>query len=374
MGNRIAVLRAGKLQQLGPPASSTRTRPTISSQASSARPRMADRSAPRGPHLRGCRLLRPARRHAPRPIKVGVRPESIHLDSIARRGPAAESPCAPRSSSPSHWAPRPTSSSRPRAPASAPGSRAPAPRSGERPSPFISTPRPCSGSTPTPARACGPEPEARCASPAETRSRRWGPLALSASPPAPPERADGRVEASLWFAYGGKNREVLLSLVEQFHAEQGRHRIKATYQGDYFESLAKLRTAIAAGAAPALTHVIVEVIPIWPRPASSSPSTPSPRERTSPRPRAGPGEGLLGQRAPPPLGPPLQSLHPDCLFQANPSSQSSASPRRPPREELRAVALTTSGAAPDGGITRWGFGARWTGGSGPRSSGGPEVR
>ena len=55
-----------------------------------------------------------------------------------------------------------------------------------------------------------------------------------------PRVEDGRVTASLWFAYGGKNREVLLSLVEQFHAEQSRYRIKATYQGDYFESLAKL--------------------------------------------------------------------------------------------------------------------------------------
>jgi sn-glycerol 3-phosphate transport system substrate-binding protein len=76
-----------------------------------------------------------------------------------------------------------------------------------------------------------------------------------------PRAADGRVTASLWFAYGGKNREVLLALVEQFHAEQGRYRIHATYQGDYFEALAKLRTAIAARAAPTLTHVIGEVLP-----------------------------------------------------------------------------------------------------------------
>ncbi|WP_438017496.1 ABC transporter substrate-binding protein [Sorangium sp. So ce315] len=72
---------------------------------------------------------------------------------------------------------------------------------------------------------------------------------------------DGRVEASLWFAYGGKNREVLLSLIEQFHREQGRYRIEAVYQGDYFEALAKLRTALAARAAPALTHVVGEVVP-----------------------------------------------------------------------------------------------------------------
>jgi len=76
-----------------------------------------------------------------------------------------------------------------------------------------------------------------------------------------PRRAGGAREASLWFAYGGKNREVLLSLIERFHAEQTQYRIHATYQGDYFESLAKLRTAIAARAAPTLTHVVGEVLP-----------------------------------------------------------------------------------------------------------------
>ncbi len=73
--------------------------------------------------------------------------------------------------------------------------------------------------------------------------------------------AGGRSEASLWFAYGGKNREVLLSLVDRFHASQEKFAIKPVYQGDYFESLAKLRAAIAVGEAPSLTHVIVEVLP-----------------------------------------------------------------------------------------------------------------
>lgn len=85
--------------------------------------------------------------------------------------------------------------------------------------------------------------------------------ALAAASPACARRADGRAAASLWFAYGGKNREVLLSLVDRFHAAQGRYRIEPTYQGDYFEALAKLRTALAARAAPALTHVVGEVVP-----------------------------------------------------------------------------------------------------------------
>jgi len=74
---------------------------------------------------------------------------------------------------------------------------------------------------------------------------------------APP----GRNVASLWFTYGGKNRKTLESLVDAFNASQTQHFIHAVYQGDYFEGLAKLRTAIAARAAPALSHVVGEVVP-----------------------------------------------------------------------------------------------------------------
>jgi sn-glycerol 3-phosphate transport system substrate-binding protein len=74
-------------------------------------------------------------------------------------------------------------------------------------------------------------------------------------------REDGRVVATLWFSYGGKNREVLLDLVRKFNASQTGVVVKATYQGDYFEALAKLRTAIAAGAAPSFSHVVGEVVP-----------------------------------------------------------------------------------------------------------------
>ncbi len=74
-------------------------------------------------------------------------------------------------------------------------------------------------------------------------------------------QVDGRKQATLWFAYGGKNREVLLSLVARFNAAQSRYVITPTYQGDYFECLAKVRTAIYAGVAPTLTHVVGEVLP-----------------------------------------------------------------------------------------------------------------
>jgi sn-glycerol 3-phosphate transport system substrate-binding protein len=76
-----------------------------------------------------------------------------------------------------------------------------------------------------------------------------------------PDDARGRVVVPFWFSYGGKNREVLLDLLRRFHAEQGDVWIDAVYQGDYFEALAKVRTALAAGAAPPLTHVVAEVVP-----------------------------------------------------------------------------------------------------------------
>jgi sn-glycerol 3-phosphate transport system substrate-binding protein len=66
---------------------------------------------------------------------------------------------------------------------------------------------------------------------------------------------------SLWFTYGGNNRKVLLELVDRFHAQQSEVRVEATFQGDYFEGLVKLRTGLFVGAAPSLSHVVGEVIP-----------------------------------------------------------------------------------------------------------------
>lgn len=76
-----------------------------------------------------------------------------------------------------------------------------------------------------------------------------------------PELARGRQLVSLWFTYGGKNREVLEALVSRYNRAQTGDFVRAVYQGDYFEGLAKLRVALAARAAPALSHVVGEVVP-----------------------------------------------------------------------------------------------------------------
>jgi sn-glycerol 3-phosphate transport system substrate-binding protein len=89
-----------------------------------------------------------------------------------------------------------------------------------------------------------------------------GSLSLALASACRPRESHGRrSRASLWYSYGGKNREVLEKLVARFHREQQSTWIDATFQGDYFESLAKLRTSIAARVAPALSHVVAEVVP-----------------------------------------------------------------------------------------------------------------
>src|SRR5262249_53300575 len=72
---------------------------------------------------------------------------------------------------------------------------------------------------------------------------------------------DGRVRLRLWYSLGGRNREVLLEIVRRFHAANDDVRVEAVHQGEYFESLAKLRTAIAAKSAPGLSHFAAGFVP-----------------------------------------------------------------------------------------------------------------
>lgn len=49
--------------------------------------------------------------------------------------------------------------------------------------------------------------------------------------------------------------------MRRFNAIEQRYALTSVFQGDYYEGLAKLRLAVAAHAAPSLSHVIAEVIP-----------------------------------------------------------------------------------------------------------------
>ena len=71
----------------------------------------------------------------------------------------------------------------------------------------------------------------------------------------------GRIVVPFWFTYGGRNRATLATLVARFNRSQRDVWVRAVFQGDYFEGLAKLRTALAADAAPPLSHVVGEVVP-----------------------------------------------------------------------------------------------------------------
>jgi sn-glycerol 3-phosphate transport system substrate-binding protein len=87
-------------------------------------------------------------------------------------------------------------------------------------------------------------------------------LTPACSQPRRPVRDEaGRVVVTFWYAFGDLVRKVLLDLVSRYNATQTGVVVKAVHQGDYYEALAKLRTALAAGVAPTLSHVVLEVVP-----------------------------------------------------------------------------------------------------------------
>lgn len=78
---------------------------------------------------------------------------------------------------------------------------------------------------------------------------------------APPSEV---TEVTFWYAYGGKNREVTEAMIADFNKAHPTIQIKGTFQGDYFESLAKLRVAARTTQGPVVTHVIGEALPeLW---------------------------------------------------------------------------------------------------------------
>ena len=81
---------------------------------------------------------------------------------------------------------------------------------------------------------------------------------------ASPAAAQGPIVAQFWYSFGGKNREVTEAHIKKFNESQSKYRIEGTFQGDYFQALAKIRAAAATKAAPAVFHVIGEAMPqLW---------------------------------------------------------------------------------------------------------------
>lgn len=76
--------------------------------------------------------------------------------------------------------------------------------------------------------------------------------------------AQGPIVAQFSYSFGGKNREVTEAHIKKFNESQSKYRIEGTFQGDYFQALAKIRAAAATKTAPAVFHVIGEAMPqLW---------------------------------------------------------------------------------------------------------------
>ncbi len=79
-----------------------------------------------------------------------------------------------------------------------------------------------------------------------------------------PAWAGEPITAQFWYSYGGKVRQVTEELVKKFNSSQSKYRIEGSFQGDYFQALAKIRAAITTKTAPAIFHVIGEAMPdLW---------------------------------------------------------------------------------------------------------------
>lgn len=170
-----------------------------------------------------------------------------------------------------------------------------------------------------------------------------------------PAREGGRVVVTFWYGFGDLARKVLLDLVGRFNARQSRVLVKAVHQGDYFELLAKLRTALAAGVAPTMSHVVLEVIPYLARAgvleplddydgASGLPFVPALEQRGS-------FSGADGQ---PLVAVPFNRSTPIAFINGRAFDEVRAAPPTT-WQELAATARALTRRAPDGEVTRWGF-------------------
>ena len=74
-------------------------------------------------------------------------------------------------------------------------------------------------------------------------------------------QTSGPKTVSFWYSFGGNNRKVTEELVAQYNASQNDYVIEASFQGDYFESLGKFRTAVVSKNAPTVIQIIGEVLP-----------------------------------------------------------------------------------------------------------------
>jgi sn-glycerol 3-phosphate transport system substrate-binding protein len=170
-----------------------------------------------------------------------------------------------------------------------------------------------------------------------------------------PLRQDGRIVVTFWYAFGDLVRKVLLDLVSQFNEGQSRVLVRAVHQGDYFEALAKLRTALVAGAPPALAHVVPEIVPYLVRAGVLEPLDAYPGASAIPFVPALAQAGAYRDGGRQPLcAIPFNRSTPIAFANARVLEAEGATLPRT-WEELRQVALRLTQRTGPGGEVRWGF-------------------
>lgn len=61
---------------------------------------------------------------------------------------------------------------------------------------------------------------------------------------------EGKTTVHFWHSMGGDNEKILQSIIDTYNASQDKVEVVAEYQGNYYDSIAKVQTAIGAGNAP----------------------------------------------------------------------------------------------------------------------------
>jgi sn-glycerol 3-phosphate transport system substrate-binding protein len=169
-----------------------------------------------------------------------------------------------------------------------------------------------------------------------------------------PETRDGRVVVTFWYAYGDLVRKVLLDLVGRYNASQTRVFVDAVHQGDYYECLAKLRTALAAGAAPTLSHVVCEVLPYLDRAGVLEALDAYEGARELPFiPALAQHGAFSGGSSRPLVAIPFNRSTPIAFFNERVFAEARLVPPRTWDELLEVARILTRHT--DGGETRWGF-------------------
>lgn len=73
---------------------------------------------------------------------------------------------------------------------------------------------------------------------------------VTAVPMVSAQAADEKVTVNFWHSMGGDNEKILQSVVDAYNASQDKVEVVPEYQGNYYDSIAKVQTAIGAGNGP----------------------------------------------------------------------------------------------------------------------------